>query len=155
MHAEIEYPGVHVVHATLLERGDTAVCGMGGSLSASDSYELEVSSRTLVEYHLRPLWTLTRPYKVVLLRSPCTGRRGGPEYAEFAAELADSFHPQLFVLGSTDSAASVRRVAHTLIVNPGHLSQGAAVLVDRDRPRGEQVEILGEHRESLHPAGAF
>lgn len=148
MHAEIEYRGVHLAHATLLEQKDLALCGVGGCLSAAGAHELETCSRTMIEYHLRSLWTSTRPYKTALITFPCTGRLGGAECEEFVGELIDSYHPQLFVVAGPLSTRGVRRVAHTTVVTPGNLSEGSAAWVDRDRPRGDQAELL-EFRDDL------
>jgi Icc-related predicted phosphoesterase len=145
MHAELEFPKVHLVHAGLVEQGDTAVCGVGGRLCDGPAGEIDVCSRTLAEYHLRPLWTSTRPHRVLLLACPPAGPLGGDDGSSLVGDLIDSYHPGLCVVGGPNERRGARRMARTLVVNPGHLAQGCAAWVDRSRPVGEMVELLDLH----------
>src|SRR5262249_55767766 len=54
MHAEVEYPGLHLVHATLVEKGDLAICGLGEGHAPEQFGDSELFTRTMAEYHLRP-----------------------------------------------------------------------------------------------------
>jgi Icc-related predicted phosphoesterase len=152
MHAELEYPSVHLVHATLLEKGELAVCGMGGRLGAGPLSEPDIVTRTFVEYHLRPLWTARQPRKVLLLPAPPTGVLGGQEGNKLCGELIDSYHPTLCVVGGASECAGIERVASTLIVNPGYLADGYAAFLDWNRPGGEQAELL-DLQNALSAAG--
>jgi Icc-related predicted phosphoesterase len=152
MHAELEYRSVHLVHATLLEEGDLAICGIGGRLSREATGEPDTCCRTFAEYHLRPLWTAEQPRKVLLLPLPPTGSLGGREGSKLCAELIDSYHPTLCVAGGPSETAGIQRVARTLIVNPGYLADGCAALLDWTRPGGDEAELL-DLRTALNPAG--
>lgn len=142
MHAEMEFPGLHLAHATLVTRGDVAVCGMGGALEEHRVSGGETCSRTLAEYHLRPLWTATQPRRILLLPDAPTGPLGGRDGSTLAAELIDSYHPSLCVVGGPSENRGVQRLASTLIINPGQVAEGWAAWLDWDRPAEEQVELL-------------
>jgi hypothetical protein len=152
MHAELEYPGLHLVHATLLEKGDLAVCGIGGRLFDQEVCEPDTCSRIFAEYHLRPLWTARQPRKVLLLSAAPTGTLGGREGSKLAAELIDSYHPSLCVVGGATEHAGVQRVASTLIVNPGYLADGCAAYLDWDRRGVDQAELLDLRNAVMAPA---
>jgi Icc-related predicted phosphoesterase len=144
MRAELESPGVHIVHATLVAEGDVAVCGMGGPVGGSNGAD-DGNSRTLVEYHLRPLWAARQPQRVLLLASPPTGPLGGEAGSSLIADLIDSYHPSLCVVGGLNGRRGSRRMASTLVVNPGHLAEGWAVWLDRGRPGADAVEFVNLH----------
>src|SRR5262245_17698434 len=57
MRAEIESSFVHLVHATPVEKGDVVISGVGGPFPPADGEPADLGWRTLVEYHLRSLWT--------------------------------------------------------------------------------------------------
>jgi Icc-related predicted phosphoesterase len=142
MHAEIEYPNLHVVHATLVTQGDLAVCGMGGNLCEGAACEIDSCSRVMTEYGLRPLWSAPQPRKALLLSSPPTGFLGGQEGSSLTDELIDSWHPSVCVATGTSDARGVTRTARTLVINPGHLADGWAAWLDWGRAVKEQVEFL-------------
>jgi len=142
MHAEIEYPHLHLAHATLIEKGEAAICGMGGPLGNGAAADRDASTRTMVEYHLRNLWTAKQPYKILMLAQPPTGDLGGEQGSTLAAELIDSLHPSLCVTAGPHERRGSQRIASTLVINPGHLAEGSAVWLDRKRPIDEQVELL-------------
>jgi hypothetical protein len=56
--------------------------------------------------------------------------------------LMTTFHPRLCVLGRTGTNPGVEQIAETLVINPGHLSEGSAAWFDWDRAPGEQVKFL-------------
>jgi hypothetical protein len=140
--AELAFPAVHAVHATLVAAGDMAVCGIGGLLAEGAVLGLESSTRTTAEYFLRPLWGARQPRKVLLLPSPPPGSLGGPEGLPLVGELIDSLHPDLCVVAGESQRRGSARVGHTLIVNPGRLADGWAAWLDWSRPAEEQLEIL-------------
>ncbi len=145
MDCEIDHPNLHVVHGTLVSKQDVAVEGIGGALTEhEDTFAPQVRvSRTMVEYLLRPLAAAEQPLKVLLLSQPPTGKLGSEDGNPLASELVDSLHPRLCVaLGST-AHRGWDRVAHTLVVNPGRLSEGSAAWVDWSQPAQEQVKLLG------------
>jgi len=142
MHAEVEFSGVHVVHATLVEQRDLAVCGIGGHISGNGCHEPDWCPRILAAYHLRKLWTVKQPRRALLLPSPPPGTLGGPEGNAFAGELIDSLHPTLCVVGGTTQRRGIERVAGTLVVNPGALADGSAAWLDWGRDSDHRVEFL-------------
>jgi Icc-related predicted phosphoesterase len=139
MHAEVEFPGLHVVHGSLLEKGNLAVVGMGGCLRIGSP---GCCSRTLMEYQLRALRAAKQPRRILLLAAPPPGPLGGEEGNPFVGELIDSHHPSLCVVAGPGERRGIERVASTLVVNPGRLGEGWAAWLDWDRPAEEQVELL-------------
>jgi hypothetical protein len=142
MHAEVEFPNLHLVHGTLLEKGDVAISGIGGHVSEECAYERDVCSRVMAEYWLRPLWTAKQPHRILLLPAPPPGALGGADGKRLAGDLIDSYHPGLCVVhGLTDHRGTLR-IGKTLIVNPGALVDGSAAVVDWSKPADDQVEFL-------------
>jgi Icc-related predicted phosphoesterase len=141
MNAEVEFPRLHLAHATLIEEADAAVCGIGGQITEGTAGP-DRCSRTLAEYHLRSLWASRQPRKVLLLAAPPTGALGGPDGSVVVGELIDSFHPSLCVVNGPGERRGVATVAHTLIVNPGRLAEGCAAWVDWNARPDHQVELL-------------
>lgn len=142
MHAEIEYPNVHLAHATLIEKQDVAFCGVGGCITAGPAAEIDLCSRTMAEYALRPLRLARQPRKVLLFGAPPTGALGGAEGSSLMSEWIDSYHPSLCVVGGDSEHRGSQRVAHTLIVNPGYLADGWAAWLDWKRSDKDQLELL-------------
>jgi Icc-related predicted phosphoesterase len=142
MPAELTFPNVHAVHATLVEEGDLAVCGLGGTIAEGPLLGTEAFTRTTAEYLLRPLGRSDRPRKVLLLASAPSGPLGGPEGKPMVWDLIDSYHPDLCaVYGGTDQQGS-QRVGKTLVVNPGCLADGRAAWLDWGRGEGDRIELL-------------
>jgi Icc-related predicted phosphoesterase len=142
MHAELEYPGVHLAHATLVEKGDIAVSGMGGCISEGAATDPTMCSRTLAEYHLRSLATAKQPRKILLLATPPIGLLGGKEGSSVINDFIDSYHPSLCVVGGPSGRRGTQRIASTLVLNPGHLAESWAAWLDWNRPVEERVEFL-------------
>jgi Icc-related predicted phosphoesterase len=143
--AEVEYPNVHVAHATHFEQGDMAVGGLGGALTETeDRTEDQVFyARTSAEYFIRSLWQADPPYKVLLLSVAPSGELGGEAGNRICGDFIDSYHPSLCVVEGTSQRRGSQRIAHTLIVNPGGLADGCVASLDRSRSRDEQVQMLG------------
>jgi hypothetical protein len=143
--AEMEYPTLHVAHATLWEEGDVAVCGLGGDLSEDqDRAEGPLCySRASAEYFLRTLWRAEPPHKVLLLSVTPPGQLGGEVGNPICGDFIDSYHPSLCVVSGPTDRRGVLRIAHTLVVNPGRLADGSAAWLDWKRGKEEQVEFLG------------
>ena len=144
LNAEVEFPGVHVAHATLLEDHEVAISGIGGELTYhEDSGDHVVRvSKGLAEYFLRGLWRSEKPLKALLVAVPPTGKLGGEEGNPIVTEFIDSYHPHLCAASGENEYRGAERVAHTLIVNPGRLISGSAAWVDLDKPHDQQVELL-------------
>jgi len=142
MHAELEYPGVHLAHATFLEKEDVALCGVGGSVTEEHPLGDHTCTRLMAEYSLRPLWTARQPRKILLLAEPPRGPLGGKEASSLIGDLIDCYHPNLCVVGGRSERRGVQRIAKTLIVNPGCLAEGHAAWLDWNRPGEDQVEML-------------
>jgi Icc-related predicted phosphoesterase len=142
MHAEVEFPGVHLVHATLTEQADLAVCGLGGLISGNGCHEPDHMPRVLAEYHLRTLWGAKQPRRVLLIPTAPWGKLGGDEGSTFTGELIDSYHPSLCVTGGSSERRGFRQVGETLVVNPGALTDGWAAWLDWESHANRQVEFL-------------
>jgi Icc-related predicted phosphoesterase len=144
MHAEVEYPEVSLAHATLITRNGLAVTGLGGWVSEGAACEVDCCPRSLARYYLRSLAAANQPHKVLLLARPPAGPSDS-DGSVLSAELIDSLHPSLCVAGDAGEGASVRRVVHTLVVNPGSLSEGRAAWLDWRLGAADRVELLDEH----------
>jgi hypothetical protein len=142
MQAEIDFPALHLVHATLVEKGDIAVCGLGGGLAEHPPCGNGSCSRPLAAYYLRPLWTARQPHKILLLSVPPTGPLADKEGNPLAGELIDSYHPSLCVVAGSSERRGLQRIAHTVVINPGSLAEGWAAWLDWNRVVDEQVELL-------------
>jgi hypothetical protein len=142
MNAELEYPSLHLVHATLIGAKDIAVIGLGACITDYASTGIGYYSRGLADYYLRSLWTTPKPRKVLLLPEPPQSWLGNIENRRIAEALMATFRPTLCVLGSPSHRLSAERMADTLVINPGHLCEGSAALLDWDHPAGKQVEFL-------------
>lgn len=142
MHAELEFPNLHLVHGCMTAEHDVAIGGMGGILCNGPACEGGACSRTLIEYHLRRFWPAKQPHRVLLLPMPPTGSLGGRAGSTMIGELIDSFRPTLCVVSGLSENRGSQRVASTLIVNPGQLADGWAALVDWSLPVTEQVELI-------------
>lgn len=142
MQVEMEYPTVHLVHASLLQEGDLAISGLGGCVWEGPAAELGACSRTLAEYYLRSLASADQPRRILLLSIAPTGALGGPAGSPLAGELIDSLHPSLCVVAGPSEHRGVQQVAQTRIVNPGCLADGWAALLDWRRNLDDAVEFL-------------
>lgn len=144
IHARSEWPGVHLVHCTMVTARDVVILGVGGELThAEDSGDLVIRcSRTTAEYFLQPFDAADESKKVLLLSSAPRGRLGGSIGNSVAGDLVNSYHPRLCVVGGPGSARGVERVAHTTVVNPGSLSEGSAAWIDWNRDVDAQVEMI-------------
>ena len=142
MNAELEYPSLHLVHATLIEERDVAVVGLGACITDYTSTDIGYYSRSLADYYFRSLWTTLKPRKVLLLPEPPQSWLGNIENRRIADALVTTYRPTLCVLGSPSHRLSAERIADTLVINPGHLCAGSAAWLDWDRPACKQVEFL-------------
>jgi Icc-related predicted phosphoesterase len=142
MHAEINFPHVHIAHATLIEKEDVALSGVGGSIGETPLLGIDSYSRTTTEFYLRSLWRAKQPRKILLLPAPPPGPLGGSKGSSLVGELIDSWHPSLCVVAGQSSLRGLQRIAHTLGINPGCLADGSAAWLDWNRPVEEQVELL-------------
>ncbi len=142
MNAEAEYPRLRLVHVTPVEEADVAVVGLGAAITDYTSGDIGYYSRSLADYYLRSLWTTTKPRTVLLLPAPPQSWRGEEENRRLANALVATYRPDVCVLGNPVGKRGADRVGVTLMINPGHLSDGYAAWFDWDRPAGEQVELL-------------
>jgi hypothetical protein len=149
MHAEIDYPGIHLVHGTVATKANVAVCGVGGLLVADAAPQIESCSNTLAEYFLRPLWSVTQPCKILLLSAPPPGGLGGHSGSRLSSFFINSYHPTVCVVGGDSDRRGAERVAHTLVINPGSLAEGHAVWLDLREPVERQVELLDFHQSRV------
>jgi hypothetical protein len=142
MHAEIEFPCVHLVHANLTIEDGLAVCGIGGEMCEGPACELDVCSRVMAEYYLRPLSLVPQPHKLLLLAHAPIGPLGGRTGSSLVSDLINSYHPSVCIVGGAPENRGVARIAHTLIVNPGKLSDGWAAWLDFNLPVENRVQLL-------------
>jgi Icc-related predicted phosphoesterase len=142
MAAELTFPNVHVVHATLVEKGGVAVCGIGGTIAEEPLQGAETYTRTKVEYLLRPLRRSDQPRKVLLLAAAPSGSSGWPDDKRLAWELIDSLHPDLCVVYAPGDRPGTQTVGKTLVINPGCLADGRAAWLDWGRDAKDQAELL-------------
>jgi hypothetical protein len=142
MGAELTFPNVHVVHATLVEKEDIAVCGIGGTIAEEPLLGVESYTRTTAEYLLRPLWRSAKPRKVLLLAAAPSGSLGGPDDRGLVWELIDSFHPELCAVYAPSDEQGSQAVGKTLVVNPGCLAYGKAAWLDWSREERDRVELI-------------
>jgi Icc-related predicted phosphoesterase len=142
MNAEIEYPRLHIVHATPIEEGDVAVVGLGVCITDYTSTDIGYYSQSLANFHLRSLRRTSKSRTALLLAEPPESWNGEFENHRMVNALMTTHHPGLCVLGRTGDRRGIERIADTLVINPGHLSDGSAAWFDWDRAPGEQVKFL-------------
>jgi hypothetical protein len=140
---ELEFPHVHMVHATLVEERDLAVCGLGVAVAEEALMREDSYSRVRALYFLRPLRTSVKPHKVLLLAEPPPGVLGGPEENRVIAEIIDGLGPRLCVVAGQTERRGLQWIGSTLVVNPGSLADESAALLDWDRKGNDQVEFFG------------
>ncbi len=144
VNTEVDFPHVHVVHGTVDEEKDVAICGVGGNFSQAEDVRSPslVYAKNTAEYLLRGLLRAEQSRKVMLLGQAPPGPLGGEQGNAVVGDLIDSFHPDLCaVFGPTDHRG-FQRIAHTFVVNPGWLRDGSAALVDWNKHVDEQVQLL-------------
>lgn len=144
MNARTHWPGVHLVHCTIVTTRDVVISGVGGELTeVDDCGEPAVRcSRTTAEYFLQAFAAADESTKVLLLGSAPKGSLGGSAGNAVAGDLIDSFHPKLCVVAGPTEGRGVEHVAHTTIVQPGSLSTGSAAWIDWSLGAGQQVEMI-------------
>lgn len=143
MAAELEFPHLHVVHATLVEEQDLAVCGLGVAIAEEALNREDSYSRIRANYFLRPLRTSVKPRKVLLLPEPPPGTLGGPEGNNVIGDIINGLRPSVCVVAGQTERRGQEWIANTLLVNPGSLADESAALLDWDRRGNNQVEFLG------------
>jgi hypothetical protein len=142
MAAELEYPRLHLVHATPVVEGDVAVFGLGACIDGYTDTDIGYYSRTLAEYYFRPLWTVRQPRTVLLLAEPPESWHGDAENRRLADALIATYHPRVCIFGNPRERQGVERLASTLVINPGALADRRAAWLDWDRHAEHQVEFL-------------
>lgn len=144
MYEEGEHPKLHLIHATLLEDTDVALCGVGGEITEHEELsETRVrTSRNLAEYYLRKLWESDQSRKILVLSQPPTGQLGGAEGNPIVGEFLDSYHPALCLVGGATEHRGWQRVAHTLVINPGRLVDNSVAWYDATKHADRQVDLL-------------
>jgi len=148
MNAELEFPSIHIAHASLFEEANVAVTGIGGSIAEEALVGCDSYSRTTARYFLRSLERSSRPCKVLLLPEPPPGPLGGPEGNSLVGDLIDSLRPTLCVVAGSSQRQGIQRIASTLVVNPGFLAEGTAAWVDWTCAPEDQVVFLGPQATS-------
>jgi hypothetical protein len=142
MKAELAYSRLHVAHITPIAEGDVAIFGLGASINDYTDSDIGYYSRTLAEYYLRPLWTTKQPRTFLMLPEPAQGWHGEEENRRLTDGLIASYHPQVCVLGRPCDHRGLQRLASTLVISPGYLSEGCAAWLDWNRIGDDQVEFL-------------
>jgi hypothetical protein len=139
--AEMDFPHVHVVHATVVEERDLAVSGLGVIVREEQCMREDCYSRVQAKYFLRALARSDKTRKMLLLPETPPGVLGGPEANPIIGEIIDTLRPSLCVVGGQTPQRGLQRIASTLVVNPGRLADDSAVWLDWSK--AEQVEFLG------------
>ncbi|MCS7167550.1 MAG: hypothetical protein RMI91_05990 [Gemmatales bacterium] len=144
MFEEGEHPKLHLIHATLLEEEDVALCGVGGEITEHEELsETRVRiSRHLAEYYLRKLWESDQSRKILVLSQPPPGQLGGSDGNPIVGEFVDSYHPSLCLVGGATEHRGWQRVAKTIVINPGRLVDNSVALFDATKHADEQVDLL-------------
>jgi Icc-related predicted phosphoesterase len=144
MYEEGEHPKLHLIHATLLEDADMAICGVGGEITEHEelSENRVRTSRSLAEYYLRKLWESDQSRKVLVLSQPPSGQLGGHHGNRIIGEFLDSYHPSLCLVGGPTEHRGWQRVAHTLVINPGRLVDNSVAWYDASKHADLQVDLL-------------
>ncbi len=144
VNAEVDFPHVHVVHGTLDEEKDIAICGVGGNFAQAEDIRSPslVYAKNTAEYLLRGLLRAEQSRKIMLLGQAPPGPLGGDQGSEVVGELINTFHPDLCAVLGPTSNRGYQRIAHTFVVNPGSITEGAAALVDWTKPVEQQVQML-------------
>jgi Icc-related predicted phosphoesterase len=140
--AEINYPRLHLVHASPIEEGDVAVIGLGVRITDYTATDIGYYSQSLANYHLRSLQRTRHSRTVLLLSEPPESWRGDQENRRIMHTLLTTHHPKLCVVGRSGGGRSAERIADTLVINPGLLADGNTVWFDWDRAPDEQVKFL-------------
>jgi hypothetical protein len=142
MKAELEYPCLHLVHATPVVEQDVAIFGLGARIDGYTNADIGYYSQTMAAYYLRPLWTVAQPRTILLLSDYLEGWHGDNANRRLTEALIATFHPQVCVLGTPCASRGCQRFASTLLISPGYLSQGSAAELDWNRSVDDQVKIL-------------
>jgi Icc-related predicted phosphoesterase len=119
MHAELLFPNVHIAHATLIEKGGVAICGMGGSIAETRLLGIDSYSRTTTRFLIRSLLKAKQSRKILLLSAPPSGPLGGAEGNSVVEDLIDTHHPDVCVVAGKSELRGVQRSANTLVINAG------------------------------------
>jgi hypothetical protein len=149
MHAELEFPNVHLVHVTPVEVGNLMLIGVGGALAEHHLLGGDSVSRPGAEYSIRPLWNSCKPRKVLLLPEPPPGPLSERDANPLVGDLIDSFHPHLCLVNGSSARRGTQRIGNTLVVNPGQLADGFAAWLNwTHAPQVELVNFreLREHQ---------
>jgi hypothetical protein len=141
---EREFPLVHVVHATLLEKQGLAVSGLGATIAEEALMREDSYSRVRALYCLRTLRKSAQPHRVLLLPEPPPGALGGEEGNSIIPDIIDEVRPSVCVVGGRTERRGLQRIASTLVVNPGALTDDSAALLDWERTGDDKVELLGK-----------
>lgn len=141
LNAEVVFPSVFSVHAAPITQGDMAVCGLGGMVTEDEDGCEPVFkySHASAEYFLRGLWQATQPIKVLLLSEPPPGILSGGDGNPIIDEFIKSYHPSYCIVCGRKESRGVEKVASSMVVNPGMLSEGSAAWISRI---DERVELL-------------
>ena len=153
MDAELKFPTLDVVHATLVTAGDVAVCGVGGRVSDGPACELDLCSHTQAAYAARPLRDARESRKILLLAAPPPGPLGGAAGSAVSADMIACSQPGLCVAMGPGDRVGTQRLGRTLVVNPGYLSEGRAAWLDWSRPGDPRIRLFDlSNPEKREPA---
>ena len=111
-------------------------------MSDGPAWELDLCSHTQAEYAARPLRNARQSRKILLLAAPPPGPLGGAMGSAASADIIACFQPGLCVVLGLGDRFGTQRLGRTLVVNPGHLSEGRAAWLDWSRPGDPQIRLL-------------
>lgn len=144
MHTMLRSGSVHLVHCRARNIDGIPFFGVGGHVTSAEDFNDPVVrvSRAMADYYMQAFLEDDRPNRTLLLADAPTGHLGGAAGSVHAAELVDSCHPALCIVGGATQHKGSERLARTIVVNPGQLSDGSAAWIDREVLLNEGIEFI-------------
>jgi Icc-related predicted phosphoesterase len=141
---EVVFPYLHGVHgAFCFAPGHVLVCGMGGIVDGAETEREEGQALRYpgweVVYRLKFLQELRDYSKLFLFATPPAHKGLHRSGSESLAELVGTYKPRLVVAAGKEFQTGW--LGRSLIVLPGHLSDGHYAVVDLDEQRAELRQL--------------
>jgi Icc-related predicted phosphoesterase len=142
---EVVFPYLHGVHGTFaFAPGHILVCGMGGEII--DAAETEREEKQALRYpgweavyRLKFLQEMRDYPKIFLFTTPPAHKGFRQAGSESIAELIGTYKPRLAVAEGKEFRKEW--IGHSLIVIPGHLSEGNYALVNWEEQQAESRKL--------------
>jgi hypothetical protein len=133
LNVENIFSHILIAHAHPVLDGEIAINGIGGYITEDEDTSQPVIkyAHASAEYFLRNLWRVDKPIKILMLSEPPTGILGGDKGNPIVNEFLKSYHPTVcVVMGQTKHRGSAGEYPHSLVINPGMISEGSAAYLD-------------------------